>query len=670
LWNIFDGDFLCSKILAFDYLVAIFTTAVDPIMKKKQQPPVAAAGTSKSEKTVQPENNRTKQITGIVFRVENWISRKKYWFAAAIFLVSAAINTMLFQQVKDTPWQSLHKLENCDMAFFDLSAREIAGGNWLCDTVLHPYHDWHNTLAKNYFAEYPEEAAPFYGRYVNTAGISDTMASRRAWVNEMYQGKVFHQEPLYTYLLAVTYKFLGADPNWVYGWQLLLGALINALVFFYGARYFGALSGLIAAVVVMVSGPVLVFELTLLRTTLTAFLTLLLLYQFQLLLDHNSRKNQVLFGMLAGISFLNQSYLVLFFFPALVWYAWGKRREIKVAASGLGLVLAMFLLILTPLFIRNAKVGAPITSVASHGAINLFLFNSSESRPLEPNYIHFPSLVPLMHKAGGNLRLAAGACLDSFDGAEGVWKMVKTKIDGLFMWYEVPNNMSYYEYKEFSPLLMSIPAPYWLIAPLGICGLFFGFWRYRWRFVPFFFMFMASASPLFISGSLSRLRVPLVLLMSLLASFFVVEVLRNILAGAFKMVLIAIVLTCMTWYYSSHIRNKRFFVYYPSDIMSMYYIHYKNRLSALEQEKNYVGYETVTTDLMQYIPDYFWTVNSTYSAFGSNEATCCHSVATIFKMRGAVLKILNKDAECAKMLERAAILESISDRFNQKMKLK
>ena len=102
----------------------------------------------------------------------------------------------------------------------------------------------------------------------------------------------------------------------------------------------------------------------------------------------------------------------------------------------------------------------------------------------------------------------------------------------------------------------------------------------------------------------------------------------------------------------------------------MYYIHYKDRLSALEQEKNYVGYEAVTTDLMQYIPDYFWTVNSTYSAFGSNEATCCHSVATIFKMRGAVLKILNKDAECAKMLERAAILESISDRFNQKMKLK
>jgi 4-amino-4-deoxy-L-arabinose transferase-like glycosyltransferase len=637
-------------------------------MKKKQ--PTTGSGTTKSDNKVKQENNGSAQRAGIFSRMEAWLSGKKYWLAGAIFLVSMAINTTLFQQVKDTPWQSMHKLGNSDMAFFDLSAREIAGGNWLCDTVLHPYHDWHDMLAKNYFAAYPEEATTYYGSHLTAVGVSDTLAARRAWVNDKYQGKVFHQEPLYAYLIAATYTWLGTDPNWVYGWQLILGALLNVLVFWYGMRYFGALSGLLAAGVLMVSGPVLVFELTLLRTTLTAFLTVLLLYLYQRLLDHNSLKNQVVFGLLAGISFLNQSYLVLFILPALVWYAWENRRSLKATARGLGMVVATFLLVLTPLFVRNARVGAPITSVASHGAINLFLFNSSQSRPLEPNYIHFPSLVPLIHEAGEKLSTAAAACLESFDGAGSVWKMLKMKTDGLFMWYEVQNNMSYYEYREFSPLLMSLPAPYWLVAPLGICGLFFGFWRFRWRFMPFFIMFMASASPLFISASLSRLRVPFVVLMTILASFFVVEVLLNTLSSKFKVVLVALVLAGVAWYYTSHTRNKRFFVYYPTDIMSVYYIHYKDRLSALENEKNYEGYYALTSEFMGYVPDYFWTVNSSYSAFGSNEATCCHSVAALFKMHGAVLKILNKETESAKMNDRAAILESISDRFNQKMRLK
>jgi 4-amino-4-deoxy-L-arabinose transferase-like glycosyltransferase len=76
------------------------------------------------------------------------------------------------------------------------------------------------------------------------------MAARREWINEIYQGKVYHQEPMYVYLLAATYRLFGLDPNWIYLWQLLLGACTNVLVFLIGRRYFGSLTGLLAAVVV------------------------------------------------------------------------------------------------------------------------------------------------------------------------------------------------------------------------------------------------------------------------------------------------------------------------------------------------------------------------------------------------------------------------------------
>jgi 4-amino-4-deoxy-L-arabinose transferase-like glycosyltransferase len=599
--------------------------------------------------------------------IEAWLSARKNWVAGGVFLLSVILHTIFFLQAKDTPLKSMHQWGNSDMSFFDQSARRIAAGDWLCDAALHPYHDWHNEFAGDYFKEYPETAASYYAHHLNPEGSADTLAARREWINEIYQGKVYHQEPMYVYLLAATYRLFGLDPNWIYLWQLLLGACTNVLVFLIGRRYFGSLTGLLAAVVVMVSGPIMVFQMTILRTSLTAFLTLLLLFYYQKMLDNQDRKSQLIFGAVGGVSMLTQSYFLLFFVPALAWYAWENRRDVKKTALGLGYIIGALMLIMLPLFIRNVKVGAPMTAMASHGAINLILFNSSNAAPLEPNYVHFPSAVKLMHDSGGKFMSAAVACLESFEKPGDLMNLFHQKMGGLFMWYEVPNNMSYYMYREFSPLLKALPAPYWLIAPLGICGLFFGFWRFRWRFLPIFLMVLASASPLFISASLARFRAPFVILMTLLAAFFVIDLVKNLLTLKWKEVLGAVIMIALTSYYTGHIREKEFFIFFPSDIMPFYVVHYKDKLLALEKSNKNDEYLALTTELIGYVPEYFRTVRSSHKVHYSNEANCCNSVANLFRMHADILKDTGNDSESDKFSERAKILRDIAGDFNRKM---
>ncbi|MFN0216898.1 MAG: ArnT family glycosyltransferase [Saprospiraceae bacterium] len=634
-------------------------------MAKAKRSPVSnkpSVNTDKIQKPV-PIGLKMNKLAAL----ETWLSERTKWVAAGIFLVSMILHTVFFQQVKGTPVESIHKWANSDMAFFDQSARYIARGNWLCDTVLHPFHDWHNILANNYFKQYPQEAQSYYLKHLNQGGVIDTLGARRAWVNGIYQGKVYHQEPMYVYLLAITYRLFGTDPNWVFGWQLLLAALTNVGVFLLGRRYFGSLTGLLAVLLVMLSGPILVFQITLLRTSLTTFLSVLLLYCYQKMLDNNDRKSQLIFGAVGGIALLTQSYFLLFLLPAIAWSFWENRANTKETARALGYVVGALLLLMLPLFLRNIMVGVPVTAMAGHGGINFILFNSGNAEPLEPNYIHLPSAVQLMHDSGGKFFPSASACMNSFDGLGDILHLLKTKVDGLFIWYEVPNNMSYYVYKEFSPLLKAMPAPYWLIAPLGICGVIFGFWRFRWRFIPLFLMILVSASPLFISASLARFRPPFVILMSLSAAYFILDIVKNVLSAKWKEILIGVILFGSAWLYTSNIREKHFFVYFQQDIMSFYNTHYKSKLLEFERSKNLPAYLAATTELMGYIPDYYKEVRQNSNrAIYSNEASSCEAVSSLFIMHANLLQANGREAESAKFRQQAVVLNNIANSVKQK----
>jgi 4-amino-4-deoxy-L-arabinose transferase-like glycosyltransferase len=458
--------------------------------------------------------------------------------------------------------------------------------------------------------------------------------------------------------MALTYRFLGPDQFMVYRWQLLLGALVNALIFLIGLRLFGGIAGLLAAIVVMLSGPVMVFDMVLLRTTLTVFLSVLLLHLYLRALDRPERWRMVAFGVASGFTLLAQSYLILFIVPAWGWLAWtlrGQRRALGSSLAAYGLAL---LAVMAPLFIRNAIVGVPWGSVASNGAI---------AQPMDAFFVHNATLVRIMHESGGSFGKAVVESLRTFDDAADLWRIYRQKIDGLFMWWEAPNNMNYYAFKEYSPLLKSLPAPYHGVAPLAIAGFLFGLWRFRTASMPLLLMALTCAAPLIIGSSLARYRVPFVVIAALPAAWLLVEILRLLLAYRWKELAAATVLAALAFWYTSGLPTKLVFPYHGSDFLVPYKSLYLQRLTDLEKAKDDEGYLKLTTEFLSYLPDHFFEVKVTDPILVSKEAETSRLIARFVDMHAGVLFALGRQREAAEFQERSRILRTRAEEFDQRI---
>lgn len=600
-------------------------------------------------------------------RVNDWIRPRAAGLAIAIFLLSLGMRVLYYEQSKDTPLQAIYQWDISDMEFFHRWALHMAEGDWLCDTVLHPYHTWHNDFAKEYLQRYPESAAKYYTAFTTDSLGVDSLGARKALVNDYYNGKVFHQEPLYPYLMALTYRFLGPDQNMVYLWQLLLGAISNALIFLIGLRLFGGLAGLGAAVIVMLSGPVMVFDMVLLRTTLTVFLSALLLHLYLRVLDRPERWRMIAFGAASGFALLAQSYLILFLLPAWAWLAWILRGQWKTLGTSLATYSLALLAVMSPLFIRNAIVGVPWGALASNGAITYIPANTKTAQPMDAFFVHNSTLVTIMHESGGSFGKAVLASLRTFDDAADFWRIYRQKIDGLFMWWEAPNNMNYYAYKEYSPLLKSLPEPYGWVAPLAIAGLLFGFWRFRAGMMPLLLMGLASAAPLIIGSTLARYRVPFVVIAALPAAWLLLEVLRLLLAARWKELLAASALAALAFWYTSGLPRKLVFPYYGSDFLVPYKSLYLGRLTELEKAKDDEGYLKLTTEFLGYLPDHFFEVKVTDPILVSNEAESSRLIARFVDMHAGVLLALGRQQEAERFQERSRILRTRADDFDQRI---
>lgn len=607
-------------------------------------------------------------LTDTLERAEAWLKAKWLWVAVVVFLLSFVPRTLYFQQAKDTPLKVVYQWEACDMQFFDAWAKYIAAGNWLCDTVLHPYHTWHREFAQGTFQQYPDVAAPYYAAHPSDSLGVDTAAAYRAFVNDIYLGKVYHQEPLYPYLLAVTYKLFGTDHNWVYLWQFLMGACTVLLVFLIGLRLFGALAGLLAALVVMVSGPILVFEMVLLRTTMTTFFTALLLYLYLWTLDKPDWRRMLVFGLVSGIALAGQSYMILFLLPAWAWLVWLQRGQWKPLGIQMAVFTGGLLLALSPVFYRNVSVGVPMGALASNAAMTYIPANGKGAMPLEPFYVHQPTLVRIMHESGGRMGAVMIQCLQSFDGLADFWNVYRQKIEGMLMWYEVPNNVNYYAYKEYSPLLKQLPAPYYVIAPLGLAGILLGLWRLRFRFISMLLMTLTSIAPMVIGVELARYRTPLVVLMTLLAAWFVLELARMLISRQWKIFLPALAACVLAFVFTSQLPRKGVFPYFNTDFSVPYRKYYLSRLQTLEQENKFEEYLALTTELLDYMPDEFFEKRVTDAVQTSNEAECCQIAIRFLDMHALALGKLNRMDEVARFHEWADILRARADEFDRRVK--
>ncbi|HUQ67090.1 MAG TPA: glycosyltransferase family 39 protein, partial [Flavitalea sp.] len=530
--------------------------------------------------------------------------------------------------------------------------------------ILHPYHDWHDDLAEEYFNQFPDAAASY--QYEAQDSLK-AVTAKHALINDIYKGKTFHQEPLYTYMLAITYAIFGPDVQWVYFWQILLAAFTSVLVFLIGRHFFGSLCGLIAALFVTFCASIMVYELVLLRTTLTNFLTVLLLYLFIRAMSNPDWKQHLFFGIASGFALLAQTYFILFLLPAWIWLIWMQRKTGKSVAINSLTYIGALLVVMSPLFIRNIRAGVPIAASASHGAMAYIPMNIQNAYPMESFYVHMPSLARIRHDSDGKMIPAMILSLKTFDSIDAFWKIYKQKFGGLFMWYEIPNNMNYYLHREIAPFLKLMPVRYFFIAPLGLAGLLLGLWRYRWRMMPLVLMTIVSIIPMLIAGDFARYRTPLVIMMCLFAAFFIIEILTLFYQKNSKIAFIGIGIALLALVFTVSSVEKKQFVYNVSDFDPFYRHFYMDRLIKYEEESNYQEYLNTTTMMVEDIPDYYLKVPANQRIVKSNEAQTSSLVANYLENHYNILTFLEKNQEAAFYKERMTSLRARAEDFNKRV---
>lgn len=177
-----------------------------------------------SSNPVPDSNKDSNKTTGAAKTQVPWLEQVTAshfkWILLAMALLLAGLRVSFYSAYRDTPFYDMYLLPETDNRFFFDWAQAIAG-DWWQDSSLHPYHNWHKDIAKEYFKAHPEEKARLEKLAEATPGGPG--AGQLLW-DGWYQGKRYHQEPFYPYLLAL-FQALGLDPvSTMLLLQLLLGA--------------------------------------------------------------------------------------------------------------------------------------------------------------------------------------------------------------------------------------------------------------------------------------------------------------------------------------------------------------------------------------------------------------------------------------------------------------
>lgn len=438
--------------------------------------------------------------------LEAWLAHNSRWIVLAILAVSLALRAATFLELNRGPCVWQHRWPETDMYFFDAWARDIAAGDWLTDKALHPYLGWHRALAEAYLRERPDEAARLAGATGPDGQPTD--AGKALWA-QWYGGKQFHQEPLYAYLVALTYKSLGEDARWVFAWQLLLGALGNVLIYLIARRHFGHGAGALAGLLAVLCGPLLFYEMVLLRTAVITFLGLLLVVITGPALEKPRASRWFMVGLVLGLGLLlNSTFAPFGIFAAALLAHTLRKTPAKIPALLISMILGITLC-LAPAVARNIAVGAPPLTTSSVGTMAFICNNTADYDPSEPFFISY-ALAPRILAESGNRPLAAVLeTLRTHDSPGSYLRLLWSKLSWAWFWYEKPNNKNFYYYRLHSAVLRFLPVTFLVLAPLGIVGLFLAARKHGGCGI-LYALVLTSLLPLILFNVLSRFRAPLV----------------------------------------------------------------------------------------------------------------------------------------------------------------
>jgi len=199
--------------------------------------------------------------------------------------------------------------------------------------------------------------------------------------------EVFYQAPLYPYFLAAVYSIFGHDPMAVRLIQCLLGALSCVLAALAGRAFLSRRTGLGAGLLLAVYAPAIFFDGLIQKASLDLFFMTLLLCVLGKISRNGPKRWPLMAGAALGLLTLTRENALLLFPLLLAWLIWVHRKEKLEGALRAGVLFALGLVLaISPVTLRNAKVGGEFVVTTSQFGPNFFIGNNAAAdgtyRPL------------------------------------------------------------------------------------------------------------------------------------------------------------------------------------------------------------------------------------------------------------------------------------------------
>ena len=346
---------------------------------------------------------------------------------------------------------------------------------------------------------------PLFDKLIVDSEAYDQWARLIASGNWLGGDRPFFMDPLYSYTLAVIYRFFGHDLLVVRLFQAGLGVAICALVAFIGRCVGGRAVGTVAALLVAFYRPLIFEGAEIEKTALGVFLVTAAL-AFGIQRPAGAKFGAGVFLALAALArgnlILMAPFGVLYFLcapdadtagsrPAGFAGNWRQRLTGKPALHAVTF-LAGFLLTLSPVLWRNHHVSGEWILTTSSAGINFYTGNNPYSK--SGGYEVVPFVRPLAGSEEEDFRAKA----ESITGKRMTPKEISSfwfhqalshiaehprfaaqvflrKIVLFWSNVEIPDGWSIYFLAQFSPALRLAPFNFGCLLALAVLGLFASF---------------------------------------------------------------------------------------------------------------------------------------------------------------------------------------------------
>jgi|GEM_PF-588126 len=581
--------------------------------------------------------------------MSRWLKDHQRLVLTVLVMTSLLLRLGYFLEISRGPCLWQHLWDQTDMNFFDSWARDIAAGDWLTNKSLHPHHIWHKLIAEAYFRRHPEAVSDLAGASLADGTRAD--AARVLW-DRWYGGKTFHQEPLYPYLIALTYRAFGADVRWVFLWQLLLGVASNVLVYLIARRYFGEVVAAVAGLLAVLCGPLLFYEMILLRESLTTFMWLSLVYLTGSALARGGWRWWALTGLGCGLAILLRVTFLLYYQGVLGLLIYRQRGTPRILLQSLVVLVGGLVICLLPAVARNVAVGAPPLSLQSVGAIDFIWGNAEDYHP-EPGLGGFISMhsVTIMDHTGGTFLPAATESLKTHPHLWSYLHQLWGKFAMIWHWYEFPDNANFYYYRLHSMVLRYLPVTVFLLAPLSLLGLALAL-GLRLSCGPLYLALASNVVTMLLIFVISRLRVPLLALLLPFAALALVQITGLVLARRLPLSAAALAaLLLLSWWTTRPLPGWRPLIR-PVDYQVAYFYYDRLVKEAIEKD-NWARAAEILKDSLRFEPAQIRQMSKSFPAIDQDEARLASLYAVVHSNYALALQRSGQEKAALKEKQRA-----------------